>query len=251
MMKRFLLPALAVAVLAGSAKAEDPSTATAWSCTSQTSESAKYAINGNELKKRDDDLERYEACRRKHPAPTPGRDDNTGGDAFFTDPCEPLDLQSYTFRIVSNNQYGIVAVSPEMGEQDDGSMLVAGRMMIIDKLTGHYVETLLSTPTPRLNPELKKQKQNGSGISVVGYAGTCDAIPVGGPKPIAGVPDVPNNPKPVVEEQKNPQDKSDTGKTHVHVHRHDHHYKHIHRHGHHYKHVHRHNHHPKNEVFRT
>jgi len=180
MMKRVLWPALAVGVLAASAKAGDPSTATAWTCTSQTSGSAKYAIIGNELKKRDDDLERYEACRRKHPASTPGPDNKITGDTFLSDPCEPVDVQSYTFRIVSNNPYGLIAVSPEMGERDDGSISIAGRMIIIDKLTGHYVETLLSSPTLPLSPEVQKLKRSDAGISIVGYGGTCDAMPGGG-----------------------------------------------------------------------
>ena len=56
-MKRFLLPALAVfvlavSVLAGSATAADPSSATSWTCTSQASGSANYVIIGNELKTR-------------------------------------------------------------------------------------------------------------------------------------------------------------------------------------------------------
>ena len=225
MMKWFLLPTLAVVVLAGSAKAEDPSNATAWKCTSQTSGSAKYVINGNELKKRDDDLERYEACRRKHPAPVPGPDDKISGDAFLTDPCESLDLQSYTFKIVSNNPYGLIAVSPEVGERDDGSISVAGRIIIIDKLTGHYVETLLSTPT-QLSPEAKKQQQRAAGIAITGYGGTCGAVSAGDPKSIAGVPDDRPNIDAVMEEEKEPTKKRDVHKAHVHVHRHDHHDRH-------------------------
>jgi len=226
MMKRCLLPTLAVAVLAGSAKAEDPPNATAWKCTSQTSGSTKYVINGNELKKRDGDLERYEACRRKHPAPAPGPDDKISGDAFLTDPCEPLDLQSYTFKIVSNNPYGLIAVSPEMGERDDGSISVAGRIIIIDKLTGHYVETLLSTPTLPLGPVAKKQKQSDAGIAIAGYGGTCDAMSTGDPKSIAGVPDDPSNTDAVLEGEKEPTRKRHGRKAHVHIHRHDHHDKH-------------------------
>ena len=157
-MKRFLLPAIAVAVLGGSAKAENPSTATAWTCTSQTSGRAEYVIEGNELKKRDDDLQRYEACRRNHPAPTPGPDGKVNADSFLTDPCEPLDLQNYTFQIVLNNQIGLVAVSPETGIRDDASIWVSGRTIVIDKLTGNYVETLLSTPTLPLSPEAKETK---------------------------------------------------------------------------------------------
>ena len=218
MMKRFLSSALPLVVLAGSARAADPSTATAWTCASQTSGSAKYVIDGDKLKKRDDALDRYEACRRKHPAPSPGRGGKNSADAFLTDPCEPLDLQSYTFRIVSNNRYGLIAVSPEMGERDDGSILVTGRMIIIEKLTGHYVETLLSTPTPPLSPEAKKQNQIDASISVVGYAGTCDAMPIGDPKSTTGVPGRSHNADPVVEEKK-PQ-KSDRRETHVHAHRH-------------------------------
>jgi len=232
MMKPLLSPALAIAVLAGSAKAADPSTATAWTCTSQTSGSVKYVINGNELKKRDDDLERrYEACRQEHPVPTPRREDKTSADALLTDPCEPLDLQGETFRMVSNNRYGLIAVLPEMGEED-GSVLIAGRVIIIDKLTGHYVETLLSTPTPPSSPEAKEQKRSDAGISVAGYGGTCDAMPVGDPKPIVGVPGDAHNANAVVEEEKKLMKTSDTRQAHVHVRRH-HWY---HRHRHHHKH---------------
>jgi len=231
MMTRFLLPALAVGVLAGSANAEDPSTATAWTCTSQTSGHTEYVINGNELKKRDDGLERrYEACRRKHPAPTPGRDDKISADAILTDPCERLDLQSDTFQIVSNNRYGLIAVLPEMGEEE-GSVLVAGRVIIIDKLTGHYVETLLSTPTPPLSPKAKKQR--GARIAGNDYGGTCDVKALGNPNSVSSVPDVSQNLDAVVEDEKKPQTKRDTRETHVHAHRH---HWHAHRHRHRHKH---------------
>jgi len=92
-------------------------------------------------------------------------------------------------------------------------------MIIIEKLTGHYVETLLSTPTPPLSPEAKKQNQIDASISVVGYAGTCDAMPVGDPRPTAGVPGASHNADAVVEEDK-PQKNSDTRETHLHAHRH-------------------------------
>jgi len=183
MMNRFLLPPLAVAVLAGSAKAEDASTAIAWKCTSQMSGPATYVINGNELKKRDDDLERYEACRQKHPAPTPGPDGKIGPDALLADSCEPLDLESYAFQIVLNNQYGLIAVSPEAKQEDDAPILVAGRMMLINKLTGNYVETSLSTPTLPPSPEAKKQSK--AGIFVAGFGGTCDVMPPGNPKSVS------------------------------------------------------------------
>ena len=217
---------VAVAVLGGSAKAEDPSTATAWTCTSQTSGRAEYVIEGNELKKRDDDLQRYEACRRNHPAPTPGPDGKVNADSFLTDPCEPLDLQNYTFQIVLNNQIGLVAVSPETGIRDDASIWVSGRTIVIDKLTGNYVETLLSTPTLPLSPEAKKRKQSDAGLSVAGYGGTCDAMPLGDPKSVAGVLDGSHNPDPVVKEEKKPTKKSDTREAHVHGNRHNYRHKH-------------------------
>jgi len=243
MMKRIVLPALAVAALAGSAKAEDASTAIAWKCTSQTSGPATYVINGNELKKRDDDLERYEACRRKNPVPTPELDGKISAAAVPTDPCEPLDLESYTFQIELNNPNILIAVSPAAGS-DNPSTWVAKRMIMLDKHTGKYDETLLSTPTPK--------KQSDAGIAGDEYEGTCDAISPGNPNSVSGVPYGSHNPepvveeeqkpkqaveqeknpepmveeekKPVVEEQKKPQKKSDTRKAHAH-HRH-------HRHGH-------------------
>jgi len=199
MMKQFLLPALTVAVLASSAKAEDPSVATAWQCTSQTSGVAQYVINGTELKKRDDDLDRYEACRRTHPAPTPGPDGKISPEAFLTDPCEPLDLASYKFQIVLNNQYGLIAVSPETGQRDDASILVSGRMIIINKLTGNYVETSLSTPTLPPSPEAKKQ--SNAGISVAGFGGTCDVMSQRNPKSVSGTPDGSHNSDAVVHEK--------------------------------------------------
>jgi len=220
MIKRCLLPALTVAVLASSAKAEDPSAATAWQCTSQTSGVAQYVINGTELKKRDDDLERYEACRQKHPAPTPGPDGKISPEAFLTDPCEPLDLGSYKFQIVLNNQYGLIAVSPETGQQDDDSILVSGRMIIINKLTGNYVETSLSPPTLTLSPEAKKQ--SNAGISVAGFGGTCDVMPQGNPNAVSGTPDGSHNPGAVVGEEKKATKNDNTQKANVRAHHHRH-----------------------------
>ena len=227
MMKPFLLPALAIAGLAGSAKAEDPSTATAWICTSQTSERAEYVMNGNELKKRDDDLDRYEACRRNHLAPTSGPGTKISAEAFPADPCESPDLESYTFKIELNNSNVIVAVSPTGG----GDTWVAKRMIILDKITGSYTETLLSTPT--LSRHIAGNE----------YGGTCDAKSLGNPKSVSSVSDVSQSPVPAVAEEKKPQRKSDTRmveeekpqqktetrETHVHAHRH-------HRHGHRHKH---------------
>ena len=209
-MKRFLLPTLTVAVLAGSAKAEDPSAATAWECTSQTSGIAKYVVNGNELKKRDDDLERYEACRRKHPAPTPEPDGKISPEAILADPCDPVDIQSYTFQIVLNNQYGLIAVSPEAEKRDNAFIWIAGRMIIIDKLTGKYVETLLSAPT--LPPNLDAKKQGDASISVAGFGGTCDVMPQGNDvtRPVAGVVDGSDSPDAVVEVERKPITRNDT-----------------------------------------
>jgi len=226
MMKQFLLPALSVAVLAGSVKAEDPSTATAWTCTSQMFGRAKYVINGNELKKRDDHLERYEACRREHPAPTLGPDGKISAEALPTDPCEPLDLESYTFKIELNNPDALIAVSPAAGS-DNAFTWVAKRMIILDKLTGKYDETLLSTPTLPHSPEAKKQ----STARIVGkeYEGTCDVKSLGDTNWVARVPIVSQDLVPVVEEEKKPRKKTETGETHLHAQRH-------HRHGHSHKH---------------
>jgi len=125
-----------------------------------------------------------------------------------------------------------------MGERDDGSIAVAGRMIIIEKLTGHFVETFLSTPMLPLRPKVKTQSD--AGISVAGYGGTCDAMPIGGQKSMTGVPDHSHHAHALVEEEKRPTKKHAIRKTHVHVHRHDYHHKHVHRHAHHHKHVHRH-----------
>jgi len=226
MMKRFLLPPLTVAVLAGFAKAGDASTATAWKCTSQTSGPATYVIDGNDVKKRDNDLERYEACQRKHPASTPGPDGKISA-ALPTDPCEPVDLDSYTFRIELNNPLLLIAVSPAAG-RDNASTWVAKRMIIIDKHTGSYDETLLSTPTLPPGPQAKKPSD--AGIAGNENAGTCDVKSPGNPNLVSNVLDGSQNPDPVVEkkvmeEEQKPQKKSDTRVTHVHAHRH-------HRHGH-------------------
>jgi len=224
MMKRSLLPVLAVAVFAGSAKAADPSTATAWTCTSQTSGRAEYVIIGNELKQRDDNLERYEACRRNHPAPTPAPHGKISAETFSTDPCEPPDRDSYTFTIELNNPDVLIAVSPAAG-RDNTFTWVAKRMIILDKLTGHYTETLLSTSTRSRSPEAGNE-----------YGGTCDVKSLGNPNSVSTAPVVSQNLVPAVEEEKKPQKKSDTPKPHVHVHRHGHHRKHVHRHDHHPKH---------------
>ena len=232
MMKRFLLPVLAVAFLAGSAEAEDPATETAWICTSRTSGHAEYVINGNELKKRDDALERYDACRRSPPAPTAAPGGKIGAKALPTDPCEPPDLESYTFKIELNNSAVLIAVSPEAGR--DGTLnWVAKRMVILDKLTGHYVETLLSTPTPPQSPDANKQSD--ARIAGSEYGGTCDMKALGNPNSVSRVADVSRSLDPVAEEEEQPQKKSDMRKAHEHVHRHDHHYKHARRHEHHPK----------------
>ena len=232
MMKQFLLPALAVAILAGSAKAQDRSTETAWMCTSPTSGRAEYVINGNELNKRDDNLDRYEACRRDPPAPASGPDGKIGTGALPTDPCEPPDLESYSFRIELNNSAVLIAVSPAAGR---GNTLnwVAKRMVILDKLTGHYIETLLSTPTLLHSPEAKQQSDARIGGNE--YGGTCDLKAFGNPNSVSSVSDAPQNLDPVVEDEEQPQKKSDMRKAHVRVHRRNHHYKHVHRHDHHLK----------------
>jgi len=216
MMKRFLLPALAVAVLAGSAKAEDPSAETAWICTSQTSGRTEYVINGNELTKRDDDLERYEACRRNPPAPTPGPDGKISAEASSTDPCEPPDLEIYTFKIELNNSAVLVALSPAAG-RDNTLNWVAKRMVILDKLTGHYVETLLSTPTLSHSPEAKRQSD--ARIAGSEYGGTCDMKALGNPNLVSRVQDASQNLDPVVEEERKPQKKSGRRESHIHAHR--------------------------------
>jgi len=232
MMKQFLLPALAVAILAGSAKAEDPSTETAWVCASPTLGRAEYVINGNELKKRDDDLERYEACRRNPPAPASGPVGKIGAEALHTDPCEPPDLESYTFKIELNNSAVLIAVSPAAG-RDNTLNWVAKRMVILDKLTGHYVETLLSTPPLPRSPEAKQQSD--AHIAGTEYGGTCDMKAFGNPNSVSSVSDASQNLDPVVEDEERRQNKSDMRNAHVRVHRRKHHYKHVHRHDHHLK----------------
>ena len=241
MMKRFLLPVLGVAVLAGSGKAEDRSTETAWMCTSQTFGRAEYIINGNEVQKRDDDLERYEACRRGPPAPALGPDGKISSQAVPVDPCEPPDLESYTFTIELNNSAVLVAVSPAAG-RDTTLNWVAKRLIILDKLTGRYVETLLSTPTVSRGPDAKNQSE--ALIAGNEYGGTCEMKALGDPNLISSAPNVSRNLDSVVDEQEKPQNRTDARKAHVHVHRPDHHYKHVRRHGHHYK-FRRHDHRPK------
>ena len=213
MIKRFLLPTLAVGVLTGSAIAEDPSTATAWICTSQTSRRAEYDIKGNELKKRDDGLDRYEACRRDHPAPTPGPEGKIGAETFPTDPCEPPDLESYTFKIELNNPEILIAVSPAA----QGDTWIAKRMMVLDKLTGNYTETLLSTPT--LQHHIAGNERGG----------TCDVMSHGKPTSVSNLPDVSRNPVRVVKEAKKPPKESETHENHVHARQHHRYHRHVHR----------------------
>jgi len=76
------------------------------------------------------------------------------------------------------------------------------RMIIIDKPTGKYVETLISTPA--LPPSLDVKKQSEARISVAGYGGTCDVIPLGDPNSVSGMPDGSHNPNAAVEEEKKP-----------------------------------------------
>ena len=92
-------------------------------------------------------------------APTPGPDGKIGAEAFLTDPCEPLDLESYTFQIVLNNQYGLVAVSPEAGKRDDAFAWVAGRMIIIDKLTEKVRRVITLHPCAAARPRGAETKR--------------------------------------------------------------------------------------------
>jgi len=83
------------------------------------------------------------------------------------------------------------------------------RAIIINKLTGNYVETLLSTPTQQPSPGAKKQ--SNAGLSVNGYGGTCDAMPLGDPHSVSGVPGGSHDPV----KQKKPQQNSGTREGHV------------------------------------
>jgi len=133
-------------------------------------------------------------------------------EAVPTDPCEPPDRESYTFKIELNNPYVLIAVSPAAGS-DNTFTWVAKRMVVLDKVTGQYTETLLSTPTP---------PQHIAGNE---YEGTCDVKSLANSSSVPAVPDVSQNLVPVLQETKQPQKKSDTRKVHVHIQRLDHHRK--------------------------
>lgn len=120
---RFLLPAsLALGLLTGSAEAKDRPPVTAWVCSSPADiYPAKYVIEGDKLKKHD---------------PMVG---------------ELLDEEfRTTYQIVLDNQYGLVAISSAAGKYP-GGINVSGHMIVIDKGTGNYLDTLLeasATPPP-------------------------------------------------------------------------------------------------------
>lgn len=89
---------------------------TAWVCSSPHSiYPAKYVIEGDKLKKHD--------------------------------PAEDMMAQSgeeyrTTYQIVLNNEYGLVGIIAE-GRKYQNGIAISGRMIIIDKGTGNYLETLL------------------------------------------------------------------------------------------------------------
>jgi hypothetical protein len=110
----------------------DPSTATAWLCSSKRSGPVQFVISGNELKKHD----------------------RPGLSKEQRDALEQTFNALYTFLIVINNQYGLIAVSP-MVKQNSGHN-TSGIMVIINKETGKYLEALLSAD-PKSGRALKNQ----------------------------------------------------------------------------------------------
>jgi hypothetical protein len=122
MIKRFLLLTLTVAVvLVGSAKAEDPSTATAWVCSPQKDgRTVKWVISGNKLGKQ---VQTPIIARRNSPDVSFGEDDE--------------------FQIVLNNQYGLIAVAAKAEKQKNVPARATGHMIVIEKSAGDYVETVL------------------------------------------------------------------------------------------------------------
>lgn len=111
----------------------DPSTATAWLCSSKRSGPVQFVINGNELK--------------KHDRPGLSKEERDALERTFN--------TFYTFLIVINNQYGLIGVSPMVKE--NGGHNTSGIVVIIDKDTGKYLETLLSAD-PKTPRALKNQK---------------------------------------------------------------------------------------------
>ena len=111
----------------------DPSTATAWLCSSKRSGPVQFVINGNELK--------------KHDRPGLSKEERDAFEQTFT--------AFYTFLIVINNQYGLFAVSPVVKE--NGGHNTSGIVVMIDKGTGKYLETLLFAD-PKTPRALKDQK---------------------------------------------------------------------------------------------
>ena len=117
----------------------DPSTATAWLCSSKRSGPARFVINGNELKKHD----------------------RAGLSKEERDALEQTSNALYTFQIVRNNQYGLIAVSPVVNEYGDHN--TSGIVVMIDKDTGHYLEILLSAE-PKTRRALKNRNHIERGI---------------------------------------------------------------------------------------
>jgi hypothetical protein len=134
---RFLPPVvLAVGLLTGSAGAKDRPAVTAWVCSSPSdSYPAKYVIEGDKLKKHD-----------------PGND-------MMGDLAEELRT---TYQIVLNNEYGLVGISPDAGKYPNG-VSVSGHMIVIDKGTGNYLDTLLVASPGTSSP--KNDVQRGACIA--------------------------------------------------------------------------------------
>lgn len=117
----------------------DPSAATAWLCSSKRSGPVQFVINGNELK--------------KHDRPGLSKEERDALEQTFN--------ALYTFLIVINNQYGLIAVSPMVKENSGHN--TSGIVVMIDKDTGKYLETLLSAD-PKTRRALKNQNHFERGI---------------------------------------------------------------------------------------
>lgn len=118
----------------------DPSTATAWLCSSKKSGPARFVINGNELK--------------KHGMPGLPKEERDALEQTFN--------ALYTFQIVTNNQDGLIAVSPVINEYGDHN--TSGIVVMIDKNTGQYLEILLSADPKTHHRALKNQNRIERGI---------------------------------------------------------------------------------------
>jgi hypothetical protein len=108
--------------------AENPFTATAWVCAAQTRTNEppkppiRFVINGKELRKQT------------------SHDDSVMRDFDSV-------LKDYSgvsvFQIVMNDQHAVIAAAATGAKQRDGSTWAVGQMIVIDKSTGKYDETLV------------------------------------------------------------------------------------------------------------